>query len=227
MLKRISAVAISILVAGFVYGRYGKGGGGKFGLDLQPFIISMPYQKISLEEKEALVHMREEEKLARDVYRTLYEAWGLRVFSNIARSEERHMDAVKALLVKYNIEDPVKDISVGAFSEPKMAELYQKLVSRGLQSSQDALIVGATIEDLDIYDIEKWLLKVDNMDITFVFSNLKKGSENHIRAFTRILKNRYGVIYKAQYISQEELDEILNSGYNGQGNGRRRRGRIW
>ena len=229
MLRKISALVISVLIAGFIYGRYGYGSGGNGGYfyNMAPYINSLPYQEISEAEKQALLHMREEEKLARDVYRTLYERWGLRVFSNIAASEQRHMDAVKILLLKYNIEDPVKDDSVGVFSNPEMTKLYEELVAKGLQSPADALMVGATIEDLDIYDLQKWLLKVDNTDIVFVFSNLKKGSENHIRAFTRILKNQYGITYKAQYITQEELDLILSSGSNGPGYGRRRRGGRW
>lgn len=229
MLRKISALVISVLIAGFIYGRYGYGSGGNSGYfyNMAPYINSLPYQEISDTEKQALLHMREEEKLARDVYRTLYERWGLRVFSNIAASEQRHMDAVKILLLKYNIEDPVKDDSVGVFSNPEMTKLYEELVAKGLQSPADALMVGATIEDLDIYDLQKWLLKVDNTDIVFVFSNLKKGSENHIRAFARILKNQYGITYKAQYITQEELDLILSSGSNGPGYGRRRRGGRW
>ena len=229
MLRKISALVISVLIAGFIYGRYGYGSGGNNGYfyNIEPYINSLPYQEISEAEKQALLHMREEEKLARDVYRTLYERWGLRVFSNIAASEQRHMDAVKILLLKYDIEDPVKDDSVGVFSNPEMTKLYEELVAKGLQSPADALMVGATIEDLDIYDLQKWLLKVDNTDIVFVFSNLKKGSENHIRAFNRILKNQYGITYKAQYITQKELDLILSSGSNGPGYGRRRRGGRW
>ncbi len=226
MAKRTLTVVLSILVIGFAYGRYGQGKGG-FGPGILPYINSFPKQEISQDERTALLHMREEEKLARDVYKTLGKTWGLRVFSNIAKSEQRHMDVVKALLTKYGIKDPVENDAVGRFSNPKMQQLYEELVAKGLRSPQDALIVGATIEDLDIYDLEKWLLKVDNMDITFALSNLKKGSENHIRAFTRLL-SRYGITYKAQYISQEELEEILNSsnGSNGR-RGRWGRGRNW
>ncbi|MDP2030099.1 MAG: DUF2202 domain-containing protein [Thiobacillus sp.] len=51
--------------------------------------------------KTDLLFMREEEKLARDVYLTLYETWGLAVFSNIASSEQSHMDALLKLLRTY------------------------------------------------------------------------------------------------------------------------------
>ena len=52
--------------------------------------------------------MREEEKLARDVYVALGDRWGLRVFENIARAEQRHMDAVVAQLDREGVDyEPV------------------------------------------------------------------------------------------------------------------------
>ncbi len=60
-------------------------------------------------EEEGLLFMREEEKLARDVYLVLFDKWGLRVFENIAESEQRHMDAVLYLLGKYGLDDPARD----------------------------------------------------------------------------------------------------------------------
>ena len=71
-------------------------------------------------------------------------------------------------------------------------------------------MVGATIEDLDIADLEHWLSKTDNEDIKFVYENLMKGSRNHLRAFIRMLNN-YGANYSPQYISKEEYEQIINS----------------
>ena len=69
-------------------------------------------------EIDGLIHMRVEEKLARDVYLTLFDTWGLSIFNNIAVSEQRHMDAIKNLLDKYGIEDPVEDPDVrGGFDD--------------------------------------------------------------------------------------------------------------
>ncbi|NPA63024.1 MAG: DUF2202 domain-containing protein [Methanococci archaeon] len=174
------------------------------------YIKSMPKQPLSEQEKEGLIEMREEEKLARDVYLTLYEKWKLPIFKNIAESEETHTTAIKYLLEKYNIPDPVKNDSVGAFSNPKFEELYKKLVEEGDKSVVDALIVGATIEDLDIADLQKWINETDNEDIKFVYENLMKGSRNHMRAFVRML-NRYGANYTPKYISKEEFEQIINS----------------
>jgi len=45
-------------------------------------------------EIEGLLFMREEEKLAGDVYRYFYDLWGNNIFQNIARSEDTHTNAV-------------------------------------------------------------------------------------------------------------------------------------
>ena len=63
-------------------------------------------EALNAEEEAGLLFMREEEKLARDVYLELFDEWGLRVFENIAESEQKHMDAVLYLLGKYGLEDP-------------------------------------------------------------------------------------------------------------------------
>ena len=173
-------------------------------------INAFPKQPISEEEKEGLIEMREEEKLARDVYLTLYNKWKLQIFKNIAESEQTHTDSVKYLLDRYGIEDPVKSDEIGKFSNPKFEQLYKDLVEKGSKSEVDALIVGATIEDLDIADLKYWINKTDNEDIKFVYENLMKGSRNHLRAFIRMLNN-YGANYSPQYISKEEYEQIINS----------------
>lgn len=201
-----------------------QGRGRRFNQSNYNYIISdFPAQQISDIEKQALIKMREEEKLARDVYLTLYQKWNVRIFSNISKSEENHMSTIKLLLDKYNISDPIKDNDVGKFSNKEFEELYNKLIETGNKSLVDALKVGATIEDLDIYDLQTLMLKVDNVDILFAFTNLKKGSENHIRAFTSYLSS-FGVTYTAKYITQEELNTILNSENS---NGRNRRRGRW
>ncbi len=181
---------------------------------------------LSAEEVADLLHMREEEKLARDVYLALYDKWGLRVFQNIARAEQTHMDAVGDLLKTYGIPDPVaktKDAR-GVFESPKLQDLYKQLVAQGSASEIDALKVGATIEDLDIKDLNEAISRTTHSDIQQVYENLKRGSENHMRAFMSNLRAR-GADYTPQYISEAEFQQILQGsngkggGNNGQGNG--------
>ena len=179
-------------------------------INAQSLFVEGEIEESSLAEEEivGLIQMREEEKLARDVYAQLYDKWGLNIFTNISSSEETHTNTVKYLLDKYEIDDPVLDDTRGMFTSEVYSELYKSLVEKGETSLVDALIVGATIEDLDIFDLEELLLETQNNDIKLAYENLVKGSRNHMRAFVRLLE-REGGVYKAQYLSQEEIDGII------------------
>ena len=134
-----------------------------------------------------ITYMREEEKLARDVYLTLSEGYpDAAIFINISESEQRHMDALKRLIEKYGLQDPVEDDAVGEFTNQVFTDLYIKLVGDGDVSYCDALQVGIDIELLDIEDIDKALNDEDVMaqDVRRVLTNLLLGSENHLNAFT-------------------------------------------
>ena len=174
-------------------------------------IKDIPESQLSNEEIDGLILMREEEKLARDVYNTLGEKWGMQIFTNIAKSEQTHTDAIKVLLDRYEIEDPVKNDSVGVFTSLELNGLYQNLLEQGNLSLLDALTVGAIVEDLDIKDLNELSAKTDNADIITTYNNLNKGSRNHLRAFMRLIKNNNGS-YIPQYISQTEFDDIISSG---------------
>lgn len=178
----------------------------------RPYVAIYGNDTLTQEEIDGLLWMREEEKLARDVYLTLYEMYGLQIFQNIASSEQMHMDAVLSLLEKYGIEDPAVD-EVGVFTNPELQALYDQLIAMGSQSVEDALKVGALIEETDIKDLEEWIAKTDNADIIQVYENLMAGSENHLRAFTSVLQN-YGITYEPQVISEDEYNEIISSPMN-------------
>ncbi len=170
------------------------------------------------DEQSELLKMREEEKLARDVYLALYDAWELPVFSNISTAEQRHMDALGRMIARYGLEDPVVDDTPGVFSNPAFTDLYNQLVASGSQSSLDALKVGALIEEMDIVDIRAALAVTTHADLAGVYENLMRGSRNHLRAFAAQIYAA-GDTYEAQYLTQEEFDEIANSPWETGGNG--------
>jgi hypothetical protein len=157
-----------------------------------------------------LVYMREEEKLARDVYITFYGTWSLPVFDNIAASEETHTTQVQDMLEKYRITDPVADDSVGVFVDPKLASLYTTLVAQGSASSLAALYVGAAIEEIDMIDLQAAIDASDNADIKQLYENLMSGSRNHLRAYVGQIED-LGIVYEAQYLTQEEVDAIVDA----------------
>lgn len=187
-----------------------NGSGCTQGLGLSTVVANLPIESLSAVEEVGLSKMREEEKLARDVYQVLYEKWDQQIFSNIAKSEQRHMNAVKAIFDKYGMEDPIKDSSIGVFSDAELQGLYNTLVEQGQQSLVAALQVGATIEDLDIKDLYDLLEQTDNSDIKTVYENLVKGSRNHLRSFSYQLSLN-GAGYEAQFLTVEQVNDIISS----------------
>lgn len=179
-------------------------------LNEQTLIGGIEKRKLTAQESDGLLRMREEEKLARDVYTTLGAKWGVRIFSNIASSEQTHADAMKVLLERYAIPDPVTNDSVGVFRSPLMQQLYNDLVAKGNTSVTEALIAGAMVEDLDIRDLDVLMKETTKEDILVTYRNLQKGSRNHLRAFVKNLTMN-GVVYAPQYITQEAYDLIINS----------------
>lgn len=173
-------------------------------------VSGLPAEALSTDEEAGLLLMREEEKLARDVYAFLYEQWQASIFENIAMSEQRHMNAVKLLIDKYGLIDPVTDPAAGIFTNPDMATHYEEFTDQGALSLIDAFTVGATIEDMDINDLQQLIAETDNADLALVYANLLRGSRNHLRAFVYRL-SLLGVTYEAQYITPEELEDIITS----------------
>jgi hypothetical protein len=174
---------------------------------------------LSDDEIAGLVFMREEEKLAHDVYLTLYEQWGQRTFANIANSEQSHTDAVEALLDAYGLDDPAAERGVGDFADPDLQALYDQLIAEGSASLDAALRVGAAIEEIDILDLEQRISLTDEAEIIRVYENLIAGSENHLRAFTSVIERQGGTTYQPDYLSQEAYNLIVSAS-SGRGYGR-------
>jgi hypothetical protein len=242
MFKRIAiAVALVAIVGALIFGAInrtqattgnesvtasqggqgrGQGGGGNgTGEDLAILLPATPGE-LSADETAALVYLREEEKLAHDVYVTLYSKWGQPTFQNISRSEQTHTDAVKTLLDRYGLTDPAAT-TVGVFTNPDLQSLYNDLVSQGSRSLAEALKVGALVEEIDILDLQEKLAQTDNADIQQVFNSLLNGSYNHIWSFTAILKTQTGEVYQPHYLSAEAYQTILNTSTNGNNRGGR------
>jgi len=184
---------------------------------IQENTVTVAAGDLSTVEIDDLTFMREEEKLAHDVYLSLYNEWGLPIFKNIAASEQRHTDSIKTLLDRYGLADPITGNDAGEFSNPDLQALYDQLIVEGTNSVDDALRVGAAIEEIDILDLLEALYHTDKADIIRVYENLLSGSENHLRAFVSTLERQSGEIYVPQYLSQEAFDTIISAS---SGNGR-------
>lgn len=216
-MKRIFIISLLLIAATMaVFAQQNRGGAGSSARgyvsewDMAATLANIPLGELDQAEIDGMLLMREEEKLARDVYLTLAEMWSIRSFENIARSEETHMDAMKSLLDRYDIDDPVKSDEVGSFTSPLMQELYDELVGAGDVSYIEALKVGAKIEELDIADLLGLIDATDNDDIRIVYQNLLKGSRNHLRSFDMQIQ-KFGGSYTPEHLSPEEYDRIASS----------------
>lgn len=179
--------------------------------DLISQLDFIPVGDLTEEEASELVYMREEEKLAYDLYVEFYATWGQRIFSNIAAAELNHMSAVLALLERYEITDPAASTASGVFNNMDLQDLYDYLLASGSSSFINALLAAAAVEEIDILDLETYLLDVEgNEDIVLVYENLLRGSRNHLRAFVRNLE-RQGVSYVPVYLEQEAYDLIIEA----------------
>ena len=131
-------------------------------------------------EEQHILYMREEEKLARDVYLTLYELWDAEIFVNISESEQRHVDAIKRLITRYDLVDLVVNDAIGEFANQDFADLYDELVEIGEISLEEALKVGVRIEELDIADLDQALQETSMRSVRRIFQNLLNGSYKHL-----------------------------------------------
>ena len=185
-----------------------------------------------------LIFMREEEKLARDVYLTLASLYpDASTFSTIGTgSEQTHTDTVRDMLAKYGIPDPNPGAnnlpdSIGVFTGVDygwyFTEKYLALVDRGRTSLLEALYVGAFIEELDMLDIvgcpkvivetssiigegQCGLTYTDEKALQTMYTHLVDGSKDHLRAYVKYIENIIGAgNYVAQVLTQDEVDAIL------------------
>ncbi len=175
----------------FARGGYGHGNNNQATMT-QPIYTNITTTVATLTEEQIadLLFMYEEEKMARDVYATLANIWGVPIFSNIQSAEQNHMDAIKTLLVKYNIPLPVSEDTIGVFENIEIQTLYDELVALGEESLASAYDVGIMIEETDIADLEERIVDTP-ADIQQVYQRLLNGSYNHLSAFNRVLDSVY------------------------------------
>ena len=182
-----------------------------------------------------LTFMREEEKLARDVYLTLGNMYPQQTtFTTIAtNSEQTHTDTMRDKLADFGLEDPNPETnnlpeSLGVFTGAEWGSYFDEkfalLTNWAATSELDALYAGAFIEELDMHDIAECpqvmvdagysnpcgLNYTDESSLINSFNSLIDGSESHLRTYVGQIEASIGEgNYVAQYLSQDEVDTIL------------------
>ncbi len=183
-----------------------------------------------------LLFMRAEEKLAHDVYLNLGVKFpDYAVFSNIVNSETKHVETMLNKIVQFGLTDPNINDGPGEFNADNYGEYFTKNYNALIDVDAaeipllQALKNGALIEELDMHDIiycpevivetvgditDEYGCGMEYTDAKALirsYGNLLDGSENHLRAFVRAIETTFPEEYPylAQYLSQEEVDEIL------------------
>ncbi|MET0065001.1 MAG: DUF2202 domain-containing protein [Candidatus Thiodiazotropha sp.] len=179
-------------------------------------------EALDFNEETHLVFMREEEKLARDVYTTLGMMYpDSSVFGRIDDSEQRHTDAVREMLANYGVADPSTNDNTGVFTGEEYGayfqDKYDALINQAASGELSALYVGALIEELDMLDIRRCpevILSQDNdidredqcgldytdePDIQRLYESLLEGSENHLRGYVAAIET---IIGEGAYVPQ-------------------------
>lgn len=138
-------------------------------------------------EAQDLLFLKQEEKLARDVYQALAARWNHTVFQNISRSEQSHMNAVDLLIKRYGLKDATP-AGPGMFTYPELQALYDQLMASGSQSLENALAAGVVIEETDLASLDQILKETSQLAIRRVADNLRAASQKHLSAFNFALQ---------------------------------------
>ena len=178
-----TAFITAILVASPMAAMAGKG---KSTASKRPSTATVVLAPLSDPEIATLKWMREEEKLARDIYVAMSTRYPQNIFKNIAASEQKHFDAIGEKLVLYGIADPALD-APGFFSVQELQDMYDTVLAKGWISYADALEVGVTIEEEDIVDLQVAIAGTTSRPLAKTYQQLLNGSENHLRSFEKLL----------------------------------------
>ncbi|MCW5699003.1 MAG: DUF2202 domain-containing protein [Rhodospirillales bacterium] len=138
---------------------------------------------LSDEATEKLIYIIQEEKLAGDIYDAFSDMYDLRIFENIAKSEDRHFSAVMRQADRLDIDVSDLPSEAGVFADQDLQALYNDLLAQGSASLQAALEVGVFIEETDIDDLVEAQAITDDRRLDKVYDNLLAGSEKHLAAF--------------------------------------------
>lgn len=121
--------------------------------------------------EEMLAYALQDEKIAQAEYEAIMETFDVdRPFSNIAKAEVTHENAIISLYEAKGLEVPSFDASAYVVIPDTLEETYK-------------VGVQAEIDNIDMY--ESFLEQDLDDDVAAVFEALKAASENHLAAFQR------------------------------------------
>lgn len=160
------------------------------------------------DEKQWLMFMREEEKLARDFYMEMYNAWGLSIFVGMSKEEKEHLNSLLEIFRMYFLPDPIGIDTPRSYANNYLANVHNSLYNQGIQSIKDGLKACALQEEINILDLDSAIKSTQKRNIQKVYSELQRDSFNHLRSFARCLETM-GERYQAVKLPQQTVDAII------------------
>ncbi len=177
--------------------------------DLKAKLSQMPLGSLTEEEKSSVQSMMEYEKMVRDVYAIMYEKWQTQAFENLGKKASAAMAAIKLLLDRYNLENPVKDATkVGDFKNVTLQKMLNAMVSKGDKSLKDALEACAEAEEMNMAKIENALKTCDSADLKLVYETLLNETIQMLKSIVYTLSIE-GVTYKPKYLPIGNFDKLM------------------
>jgi len=175
-------------------------------VDVIVSINSLPAYTLNYDQKQSLTYMWDEERLARDLYKALYNQYpnAKPLYNIYTKSETKHVTWVEALAEKYDLNltnttdltggysaQVLSAYAEGIFILPELKNLYDTLYAEGVNSEVDALKVGCKVEVTDVNDLNSYITVAGSAkDMKLAYENLCSGSYNHYWAFDGALKQR-------------------------------------
>ncbi len=127
---------------------------------------------------------REEERMARDLYQALADKYdGALPFSRITLSEQRHFDAVGALLDRYDVADPADGRKAGSYADATLQNLYDGWLADGRSRSTRPTTSAWPWRSATSPTSRARSSRASRADVTQVFTALLNGSQHHLAAF--------------------------------------------
>ena len=184
----------SLIVMGMIMGMVGCGSSG-----------SNDTYELPQDLKDSITFMYNEEGLAYDVYLSVYDELNtskgviVKPLKMIAENAEiKHIAAVKALAVKYDLNtttydptiEPYEGLTRGQYTVPRIQELYDALYAYGTKSGKAALAMGCMVEVIDIDDLQGYMAQAEEagaLDVLKEFTFLITGSYTHYWSFDEAL----------------------------------------
>lgn len=155
----------------------------------QPTPLPTPSGTVSAEAAAEITWMREEERLARDLYQAFADKYGATVFVRIAAAEQHHFDTMGTLISGYGLQDPSAGLAAGTYADPALQKMWDDLSAQGSTSLADAYAVGVAVEKADVADLDEAIAITDDT-VDAYMNHLRTATQQHLATFERLVSGQ-------------------------------------